>query len=147
VKGLKPLHWILIAVGIAVVLGVSIVGAGILVTGVAAAGRLEEARAEATATQITILSSALDMYRINSGGYPTSEQGLFALIEPPPDKRGRSQPAYLDSDQVPTDAWGNPFIYRSPGVQAGRDYEIVSLGADGVEGGTGVDSDIRSWEL
>ena len=145
-KSKKTIRLVLLAIGGLLVVIFAIIGSMLVVTGKAASDRLGEAKADATVLQISNLEGALVQYRVNYGAYPTTEQGLQVLIEPPPDRRGVSRPSYLDSDHVPTDAWGFSFEYRSPGA-SGRDYDIVSLGADGESGGTGLMADINSWEI
>ena len=111
--------------------------------------RPEEARAAKARMDIRTLESALRLYRLDNGLYPTTEQGLAALISKP--ERGvlprNFRPGgYLEASSVPKDPWGNEYRYRSPGQQ-GRDYEIISLGSDCKEGGYGFAKDINSWEL
>ncbi len=111
--------------------------------------RPDEARVTKAKVDIRTLESALRLYRLDNGAYPTTEQGLAALIRKPdiaPIPRNYRDGGYLEVSSVPTDPWGNAYRYRSPGQQ-GRDYEITSLGVDGKEGGTGFAQDINSWEL
>ncbi|TVQ97919.1 MAG: type II secretion system protein GspG [Desulfovibrionales bacterium] len=111
--------------------------------------RPDEARVAKAKMDIRTLESALRLYRLDNGAYPTTEQGLAALIRKPeiaPLPRNFRDGGYLESSTVPRDPWGNEYRYRSPGQQ-GRGYEITSLGADGKEGGTGFAQDINSWEL
>ncbi len=111
--------------------------------------RPDEARVTKAKVDIRTLESALRLYRLDNGAYPTTEQGLAALIRKPdiaPIPRNYRDGGYLEVSSVPTDPWGNAYRYRSPGQQ-GRDYEITSLSADGKEGGTGFAQDINSWEL
>lgn len=109
-------------------------------------GRVSEAKSATARTQIELLSVALDNYRLDTGGYPTNDQGLAALeakpvSEPvPANWRG----PYLRKG-VPADPWNRPYVYRSPGTESGRGYDLLSLGADGVPGGQGEDGDITSW--
>ncbi len=124
---------------------ITILGILMTIVGVAALNRLEEARVDTTIVQIGNIEGALTQYKVNYGKYPTTAEGLEALINPPADKHGRTRESYLDSDTVPVDAWGNPFRYTSPG--SSRDYEIVSLGADSAEGGEKKNADIKSWEI
>lgn len=110
-------------------------------------GRLDQAKVTATKTQMKNLETALDEFRRDNGFYPTTEQGLKALVEKPSTGRiPASYPrgGYLKGD-VPNDPWGSDFIYYGPGVH-GNPYEITSLGADAQEGGDDVDTDINSWE-
>lgn len=97
-------------------------------------------------SQVEMLGSALDAYRLDNDVYPTTEQGLGALRAAPgqePRPRDWRGP-YLKKD-VPADPWGRPYVYRSPGTQGGDGYELLSLGRDGREGGDGEDADVRSW--
>ncbi len=109
----------------------------------------DEARIVKAKSDIKAIELALKMYKLDNGMYPTTEQGLKALIEKPeipPIPQHWKEGGYLDTGSIPKDPWGHLYIYRSPGDN-GRDYEIICLGADGKEGGTGVNADIKSWEL
>lgn len=105
-------------------------------------GRVDQARRESTRIQLKALKGALEQFRMDNGFYPTTEQGLRALVEkpeiPPIPKRWHR---YLD--ELPRDGWGNEFVYLSPG-QSGRPYELFSLGPDGIEG---TDDDLSVWNL
>jgi general secretion pathway protein G len=100
----------------------------------------------ATATsQMQMLESALDAYRLDTGTYPTTEQGLVSLnqipsINPPLNWRG----PYLRK-AVPLDPWNKPYIYVFPGEQNPTGFDLISLGADGLPGGEGENADILSW--
>lgn len=110
--------------------------------------RLDEAKISTAKTQIKSLEQALDQYRRDSGVYPSTEQGLQALVEKPNIGRIPKRYApkgYIKGDKVPQDPWGCDYVYTSPG-SGGHDYEISSLGADCQEGGDGVDADIHSYE-
>ncbi|SNZ16365.1 type II secretion system major pseudopilin GspG [Hydrogenobacter hydrogenophilus] len=104
-------------------------------------GRVEEAKIETTKIQMKAIKDALEQYKIDNGFYPTTEQGLKALVEkpttPPIPQRWRQ---YLD--KVPKDGWDRDFIYLSPGV--GHPYELKSMGPDGKDG---TDDDIDVWKL
>jgi len=109
----------------------------------------DEARVVKAKNDIMALETALKMYKMDSGMYPTTMQGLKALIKKPttpPIPKHYRDGGYLDSNHMPEDPWGNLYIYRSPG-EDGRPFEIISLGADGKEDGTGVNADIKSWEI
>jgi len=95
-----------------------------------------------TRAQIKALEDALDQYRLDVGRYPTSEQGLEALNNPPAGVT-RWQGPYLRK-AVPKDAWGTPYQYRSPGEHG--EYDLSSLGSDAQPGGTGEAADITSWQ-
>jgi general secretion pathway protein G len=105
----------------------------------------EDAKADATKVQIKALLAALDLYRLQNSNYPTTDQGLQALLRKPdvgivPETwRG----PYINSGNLPVDGWKRPFLYQSDG----RTVVITSLGADGVEGGTGLNADLRSTDL
>jgi len=113
-------------------------------------GQTDKARYEQAKIQMRILEDALKRYKLENGRFPTTSQGLLALVQKPsspPVPRAWPDGGYLDKPQIPLDPWGNEFIYVSPG-QHGPDYDIVSLGADGIEGGEDeYDKDIQSWSL
>src|SRR5262245_49805693 len=104
---------------------------------------LSDAKAKAARIQIASFASALDLYFLDTGRYPTSSEGLAALVQRPGNAMAWNGP-YLKGNLVPADPWGNAYIYRLPG-QHGT-YDIMSYGSDGQEGGTGSASDITSWE-
>jgi len=91
--------------------------------------------------QIDGLEKALDQYRLDTGHYPTTEQGLAALVHQPGGETRWAGP-YLKKD-VPMDPWGNPYHYGAPGSD-GRDIDIISYGKDGAPGGTGESADITN---
>jgi general secretion pathway protein G len=103
---------------------------------------------EATAkTQLEMLGSAVDAYRLDNDEYPTTEQGLAALRARPeaaPQPRGWRGP-YLRRD-VPLDPWGRPYVYRMPGTANPEGYDLLTLGRDGREGGDGEDADVLGWK-
>jgi general secretion pathway protein G len=101
-------------------------------------GKSETTTAKA---QVDAFSKALDAYRIDTGRYPTTEQGLNALLLAPAGVTRWNGP-YL-SKAVPTDPWGRAYLYRAPGSD-GRDYEVGSYGKDGVPGGSGDDADVSN---
>lgn len=103
---------------------------------------LSEAKAKTAKIQVESLASALDLYYLDNGRYPSSSEGLHALVQPSGDSVGWNGP-YLKGNSVPNDPWGKPYSYRSPGQHGA--YDIVSYGADGQEGGTGAAADITSW--
>jgi len=105
------------------------------------------AKEESARTQIEMLGAALDAYRLDNDTYPSEAQGLEALWrEPSSAPRPRNWRGPYLRKAVPLDSWGNPFVYRSPGVQSPWGYDLASLGADGREGGAGEDADITSWD-
>ncbi|ETW93801.1 MAG: general secretion pathway protein G [Candidatus Entotheonella factor] len=112
-------------------------------------GQTDKARYEQAKIQMRILEDALKRYKLENGRFPTTGQGLQALVQKPatpPIPRNWPNGGYLDKPEVPLDPWGNDFIYVSPG-QHGPDYDMSSLGADGLEGGEGYDRDVQSWSL
>ena len=102
---------------------------------------LSDARTKSAKLQIESLSSALDLFYLDTGRYPTTSEGLDALVQRIPNADRWNGP-YLSQSTVPIDPWGNAYEYRSPGDTG--PYEIISLGADGRKGGSGDDSDIKS---
>jgi general secretion pathway protein G len=105
-------------------------------------GRIGEAKQKTAKAQIELFGTALDSFRLDTGRYPTTSEGLQAL---------RAQPSGLKywkgtylPKEVPLDPWGNPYQYRSPGTHG--DYDLYSLGADNAEGGEGEDKDVVSWK-
>ncbi len=108
----------------------------------------QKTRVEAAKQQIAAFGLALDRYNLDNGVYPTTDQGLQALVQKPgtePMPMNYNEGGYLKKKEVPKDPWGHEYIYRSPG-ESGNEYEIMSYGADGKEGGEGTSSDIKSWE-
>lgn len=103
---------------------------------------LAESKVKAAKIQIASFGSALDLYYLDVGHYPTSSEGLAALVARPGNLATWSGP-YLNGGVVPEDPWGHDYVYRSPGEHG--PYDIVSYGSDGHEGGTGTASDITSW--
>jgi general secretion pathway protein G len=112
-------------------------------------GKPDEAKRLKARMQIEQLEQSLKFYYLDNGEYPTTEQGLTALVEKPATepvpKRWRDG-GYLEKGKVPLDPWGNTFVYVSPGVHS-KDFDLVSYGADGEEGGEGKYADIESWNL
>lgn len=110
--------------------------------------RPEEAKVTKAKVEISNLEQALELYYLDNGMYPTTEQGLQALVEKP--EIGEipqhwREGGYLSKKKVPLDPWGHPYVYISPGVH-NKDFDIYSLGKDGKEGGKGYDADITNWE-
>jgi general secretion pathway protein G len=108
-------------------------------------GQAEKAKADATRIQIKSLMSALDLYRLHNSSYPTSEQGLGALVRRP--ETGTVPPnwqgPYINTNVLPLDGWNRNFVFASDGGA----YTITSLGADGAEGGADLDADISSANM
>ena len=108
-------------------------------------GQVDRARISAAKAEISTIENAMKFYRLDNFAYPTTEQGIEALVTRPndPNIKNWNPGGYLE--RVPTDPWGNPYIYRNPGTQG--EIDIVTLGADGVEGGEGNNADIGNWDL
>jgi len=110
-------------------------------------GRPEEAKQVRAKMDIAALETALKLYKLDSGIYPGTEQGLLALVQRPESgvipKKWR-QGGYLEKGKVPKDPWGNDYIYLSPGLKG--DFDIISYGADGVPGGENENKDITNWD-
>jgi general secretion pathway protein G len=111
-------------------------------------GRPEEAKRVKAKMDIASLETALKLYKLDNGMYPSTEQGLQALVEPPETgnvPRKWRDGGYLEKGKVPNDPWGNEFVYLSPGLNG--DFDIISYGADGSPGGEGEGADINNWEI
>ena len=109
-------------------------------------GKVDTARITAAKTDIRSIGTALDLYRLDNFKYPTTEQGLGALVKQPADPTITNYPAGGYLKQIPKDPWGNAYLYTSPGAD-GREYDILSYGRDGKPGGEGPDADIASYSL
>ncbi len=110
--------------------------------------RPEEAKQVKARLDIQNLETALKLYKLDNGPYPSTEQGLQALVEKPETgtiPRKWKKGGYLEKGRVPKDPWGNDFVYLSPGLKG--DFDIISYGADGVPGGEDENEDINNWEL
>lgn len=108
--------------------------------------RPDQARVARVQSDLAVISSAVKLYRLDNFRYPTTEQGLRALVERPtsePAPRNWAGNGYLD--RLPKDPWGGGYQYLSPGVHG--EFDVFTLGADGVAGGEGIDADIGSWTL
>ena len=110
--------------------------------------RPEEARRTKAAIQIQAIEQALKLYKLDNGEYPTTDQGIQALVEPPSvgrlARKWRNE-GYLDKGRVPKDPWDNDFIYISPGLHS--DFDLISYGPDWEPGGEGNNADINNWEI
>ncbi len=100
------------------------------------------AKSDTARLQIENFKSALDLYRLDTGGYPTTQQGLGALVRNPGNAAGWKGP-YIDSPNLPVDPWGNPYIYKAPGDHGA--YDLSTLGSDKAPGGSGEAADVTSW--
>jgi general secretion pathway protein G len=112
-------------------------------------GQEEKAKVEAAKVQIRSLESALDAFKLDNGFYPTTDQGLAALIRKPEGGRIPNKwrdGGYLKPARIPKDPWGKDYVFLSPGNE-GREYDIISYGADNEPGGEGNNADIESWSM
>ena len=108
-------------------------------------GRTGESRVTAAKVDIATMMQALKLYKLDNQRYPTTEQGLNALISKPtggPAANGWKAGGYIE--KLPKDPWGAPYQYLSPGIHG--EVDVFSFGADGQAGGTGEDADVGSWE-
>jgi general secretion pathway protein G len=105
---------------------------------------VSSAKSTAARSQIEMLGAALDAYRLDTGTYPTTEQGLAALVAAPAGSAGAWRGPYLRK-ALPLDPWRNAYAYKFPGTEP-TSYELVSYGADGKAGGDGDNADIASWK-
>ncbi|MEO7134100.1 MAG: type II secretion system major pseudopilin GspG [Vicinamibacterales bacterium] len=133
INGMTLIEILVVLVLIGIVLG--IVGGNFI-------GRGEKAKGDAAKIEIGQISQALDLFKLETGRYPATQEGLQALIQAPPGASNWNGP-YWKRSTVPKDPWGNEYKYISPG-QGGGPYDILSLGADGKEGGEGPNKDITS---
>lgn len=108
--------------------------------------RPDQARVARVQSDLAVIQSAVKLYRLDNFRYPTTEQGLRALVDRPstePVPRNWAENGYID--RMPVDPWGNEYQYLSPGVHG--EFDVFTLGADGVTGGSGADADLGTWTL
>ncbi|MBM4184955.1 MAG: type II secretion system protein GspG [Gemmatimonadetes bacterium] len=122
---------------------ISVLGLLAGLVGIQIFGRVSEAKTTTARTQIELLSTALDSYRLDNGMYPTTEQGLAALREKPtrPPIPANWRGPYLRR-AVPLDPWDRPYVYRSPGERDALGFDLLSFGRDGRPGGEEEDADV-----
>jgi len=128
---------------------IAIIGILISIVSLNLTGKTDQARQLAAKTTIQKLETALKMFYNDNGFYPTTEQGLNALIQKPASgKIPNNYPngGYLEAKKIPKDPWGNDYIYLCPGVQNPNTFDIISYGADGEPGGSDNNKDIGNWE-
>jgi general secretion pathway protein G len=133
-SGMTLIEILVVLVLIGVVLG--IVGGNFI-------GRGEKAKADAAKIEIGQIAQTLDLFKLEVGRYPTTQEGLQALVSAPPGVTNWNGP-YWKKTTIPKDPWGNDYRYAAPGQHGA--YDILSLGADGKEGGEGPNKDITNWE-
>lgn len=110
-------------------------------------GRTDDAKITDARVQVKNIETALKLYKLDNGSYPSTEQGLGALVAKPTVgviPKSYKDEGYLESKKVPKDPWGNDYLYVSPGEHG--DYDLFSYGADGAKGGEGKNVDITSWD-
>ena len=122
---------------------ISIISTLALLVGPSVLRNVGDANVATARTQVELISVALDAYRLDTGRYPTSAEGLEALRTPPPETLGWRGP-YLRRP-VPDDPWSTPWIYQAPGIVNPHAFDLYSLGADQATGGSGEDADVTSW--
>lgn len=120
-----------------------------LLAGVAARnfmGTTERAKVTTTKATLKMLHGAVNMFKLDTGRYPTEEMGLYELLEEPTDVYGWAPGGYLETTQVPLDAWRNEYVYQL-NPESGKPFVIISYGADGREGGEDYDADLYSTDV
>jgi general secretion pathway protein G len=109
-------------------------------------GQTEKARVTTTKATLRSLHEAVNMFKMDTGRYPTEEEGLNALIEQPTDVEGWAPNGYLEGTKIPQDSWRHDFVYQL-NPESGKPFVIISYGADGKEGGEAYDADIYSTDI
>ncbi|MGA2678446.1 MAG: type II secretion system major pseudopilin GspG [Sedimentisphaerales bacterium] len=126
----------------AVILIIGILGS---IVAVSVVGKIDRAKVTSTKANLKMLHGAVIQFKMDTGRYPTEEAGLQELIEQPTDVTGWNTGGYLETTSLPKDAWGHDFVYQlSP--ESGKPFVIISYGADGEEGGEGINADLRSTD-
>jgi general secretion pathway protein G len=108
-------------------------------------GHPEEAKRTMAAAQMSAIETAIESYKLDNGSYPTTEQGLQALVTAPSGAAKWRKGGYMKKGKVPKDPWGNDFIYLSPGSHS--DFDIISYGPDNESGGEDENADVNNWEI
>ena len=121
---------------------ITIIGMIMALVGPRVLNYLGESKVKTAKIQIQSFASAIDLFYLDAGRFPSSAEGLAALVQRTGDVASWNGP-YLKGGNVPNDPWGKPYVYRSPGEHGS--YDIISYGADGQQGGTGTAADIVSW--
>ena len=119
------------------------------IVGFAVFQQVDKGRMAAAKAQLSNLESVLELYRMDNARFPTTEQGLEALVRRSsvaPEPRNFPQGGYLKGGRVPVDPWGEPYLYESPGQNNRHSFDLWSLGADQAPGGEGIDADIGNWD-
>ena len=129
----------------AVVLIIGLLGT---IVGAVVFSQVDTARVTTARTQIKQIEAALDFYRMDNGRYPTTEQGLEALVSEPntaPEPRNYRPEGYLQGGRLPVDPWGEPYQYEAPGNHNPHSFDLWSLGSDSSPGGEDTNADIGNW--
>lgn len=111
-------------------------------------GRVDEAKFTDAKMDIQALETALKLYKLDTGDFPTTEQGLLALVEPPETEgagKNWKKGGYIEKGRVPKDPWGNDYVYLSPGLHG--PFDLMSYGMDGEQGGEDNNQDVNNWEI
>ena len=108
-------------------------------------GQIDTAQINAVSSDIRGIETALNLYRLDNFRYPTTAEGLEALVTNPGGAVADTWKQYLQ--RVPTDPWNEPYQYRSPGQRSGGEFDVFTLGRDGQEGGDGIDADRGNWNI
>ena len=108
-------------------------------------GQVDRARIEAAKAEISTIENEMKFYRLDNYAYPSTEQGIEALITKPNDPNIKNYPAGGYLERMPSDPWGNPYLYLNPGNQG--EIDVYTLGADGAPGGEENNADIGNWDL
>ena len=114
------------------------------IVGLAVFQQVDKGRQVAAEAQISNLEGVLELYRMDNAHFPSTEQGLQALVTAPPDARNYPPGGYIKKG-VPADPWGNDYQYEAPGQNNPSSYDLWTYGADGKPGGEGVDGDVGNW--
>lgn len=128
---------------------VVIIGLLIALVGTNIRGSLKEAESAAAKMQITHLENAIEQYRMENHRYPTTEQGLQALVvrpTSPPEPTRYPDGGYLRRQKLPDDPWGAPYQYAAPGQHNPHSFDVWSWGSDGAPGGAGDAADVGNWD-
>jgi len=112
-------------------------------------GRTEKAKRSKAMAEISAFKTALTAFYLDCGRYPTTAEGLEALVNPPSgiDSNKYQEGGYLEFTEIPKDPWGHAYVYVCPAIESGKDYDLESYGRDGTDGGSRDDADIESWRL
>ena len=128
---------------------VLIIGLLSTLVGVAVFQQVDKGRVTATRAQINNLEAVLELYRMDNGRFPTTEQGLEALVSATttsPEPRNFPRGGYLKGGRDPVDPWGEDYQYEAPGQHNSHAFDLWSFGADGTTGGNEIDADIGNWD-